>query len=47
MRYTHSGASTVLDIWTGKARPAAALGGTLNTDAFGPHDSRFSLISPA
>jgi hypothetical protein len=46
IRYTHSGASTVLDIWSGKKTAAAAGSSSFNTGAIGPHGSVFYLISP-
>ena len=47
VKYTHTtGATTVLDIWTGKTSTESAVT-TYTTDSIAPHDSRFFLFSPS
>ena len=46
VRFSHSGAASVLNIWTGKTTAAPA-GDSYTTDSIAPHDSRFYLFSPA
>ena len=48
IRYTGGatgGATSVLDIWTGKTTPVAAGATAYTSDAIAPHDSRFYLFS--
>ena len=42
-----SGATSVLDIWTGKTTTVATGATAYTTDSIAPHDSRFYLFSPS
>jgi hypothetical protein len=49
LNYTHTGASTILDVWAPDKPPRAlAVGATMvDTGPIGEHDSTFLLISPS
>ena len=47
LRHTHTGPSTVFDVWAGKPLPPLAAGATvIHTAAIGEQDSVFLLVSP-
>ena len=44
--YAHAGATTLLNIWSGKTVTLAAGTTQFSTDSFGQHDCRFYLLTP-